>query len=399
MSCLKNISVTGVLFLLTFANIVFAEDSRTTDTQTPSFQIELHAFATSVQQGSPMKLHASLSRSDLAYINSISNGEFSKRLTIYFLIDDQVVTSFSSGFSSMSYTYTDTAKLSLGFHKFAVKTSEIITSLTEPYFSKDCSCQIIARLWKSTSWSEQFIIGQNTSGSGSCAGDIKYTYNANGDLCHIWIQSSPSSNTCATEIVDYTLTVPEGQTATIQAFVCLSWGGTWATLNGDDAAYARIDSTTYTAGNDGCTSTYDKPQTLTAGTHKLYTYAYGRTIAWISVFMSDCSSGNTLNFTASPLEFSYTGAAQGPTITATDEDGNIVDASNYAVTSGTVLETDVGDYSFTVEATGNYTGSASFDWVIHSTHGNLSARAVPSRPYEIWFNPSPLNGKNVDVTP
>jgi hypothetical protein len=64
-------------------------------------------------------------------------------------------------------------------------------------------------------------------------------------------------------------------------------------------------------------------------------------------------------FTITPVTLTYTGSAQGPTITPSPA------AATWAVTSGTASATTVGSYSVTATATGNYTGtSGATPWTI-----------------------------------
>jgi hypothetical protein len=73
-------------------------------------------------------------------------------------------------------------------------------------------------------------------------------------------------------------------------------------------------------------------------------------------------------FSASPLAFTYDGAAQGPALSASPS------AATYSA-SGTVSAIDAGTYTFTVAAGGNYAGSASFTWTIVLPQYTLSTFA------------------------
>ena len=81
-------------------------------------------------------------------------------------------------------------------------------------------------------------------------------------------------------------------------------------------------------------------------------------------------------FAASPLSFTYNGAAQGPTITPTPS------GATYSVTSGTASATAVGNYSATVTANGNYSGTNTFSWTINqASQSTVSITSASSMNY------------------
>lgn len=65
-----------------------------------------------------------------------------------------------------------------------------------------------------------------------------------------------------------------------------------------------------------------------------------------------------VSFDVRPTNFTYNGGSQGPSISTIPMDGT------YAVTSGAPTATDAGTYSFHIEATGDFEGSADCTWVI-----------------------------------
>ena len=79
----------------------------------------------------------------------------------------------------------------------------------------------------------------------------------------------------------------------------------------------------------------------------------------------------TVSFSASPTSFSFTGSAQGPTVSVTPS------GATYSE-SATNMATNPGSYSFTLTATGNYTGGATINWTISSSGAlNLSVLRPP----------------------
>jgi len=65
-------------------------------------------------------------------------------------------------------------------------------------------------------------------------------------------------------------------------------------------------------------------------------------------------------FVAAPTTFTYNGSAQGPALTPTPS------GATYSVTSGTASASTAGNYSLTVTANGNYSGSQTFNWSIEA---------------------------------
>jgi hypothetical protein len=172
---------------------------------------------------------------------------------------------------------------------------------------------------------------------------------------------------------------------------------------------------------------------------------------------------NNLTFNIAPTSFVYNGKAQGPTITAIDEDKQEVSADNYTVTGtasatdvgnytvsataigkytgaspltpwtitpatasfrlkedtfdydGTPKEpeviptpaeatfdttadtsaTEIGNYTLSASATGNYSGNNDLEWKIESGLGTVQGRAEPTPGYQEWFSPSDLEKKSV----
>ena len=79
------------------------------------------------------------------------------------------------------------------------------------------------------------------------------------------------------------------------------------------------------------------------------------------------------SFSGSPTSFTYNGGSQGPSISANPSN------ASYSVTSGTASATNVGGYSFTVTANGNYSGSSTINWSIGQA-GQATVSISPTSP-------------------
>jgi hypothetical protein len=83
-------------------------------------------------------------------------------------------------------------------------------------------------------------------------------------------------------------------------------------------------------------------------------------------------SAEPLTFKAEPTDFTYNGQKQGPTVTAYDSKGNLVGPENYVV-EGDATAVEIGSYTLSATATGNYTGSSGdIPWQIHAPDVSFS---------------------------